>query len=407
MIHPDAASLRDAFPALRQAIKGRPPVYLDSACTTLRPEPVIEAMAGYMRSTSGCHGRAYHAFGREATRVHDEAREATRAFLNAAHADEVVFVRSCTEAINLVAECFPLAPGDAVLTTGIEHNSNLLPWQGLARRRGIRHLVFPVDPAAPFDLDAFRARLRDGVRLVSVLHVSNLCGIEFPVADICREAHRAGARVLVDGAQSVATHAIDVAALDADFFAFSFHKMFGPEGVGALYGRRELLARMPPWQVGGDTIDDATYEGCTFAPAPQRFEAGVANTAGVVGAAAAIAFLRGIGPGRLLSHAITLNQQATTALTRHSRVHVIGPPDATRRGAVLNFHVDGLDSRSLAGLLDERAAVMVRYGKHCVHAWFHASGVPDSLRASFSIYNTPADVDAFADTVGKVLSMIG
>jgi cysteine desulfurase/selenocysteine lyase len=407
MTDADIARIRADFPALHQPVKGRLPAYLDSACTTLRPEPVISAMADYMRRNSGCHGRAAHAFGREATRVVAEAREATRAFLGAAHADEVIFVRGCTEALNLVAECLPLGTGDTVLTTGIEHNSNLLPWQGLARRRGVRHVVLPLDPARGFDMEAFRARLREGVRLVSVVHVSNLCGIELPVAQICREAHRAGAWVLVDGAQSVATHAIDVVAMDADFFAFSFHKAFGPEGIGALYGRRELLARMPAWQVGGDTVEDVTYDTCTWAAVPQRFEAGVANTTGAVGAAAAIAWLRGIGQEHVLAHATALNERATAALSRFPRVHVIGPADARLRGAVLNFWVDGLDSRSLAGLLDERAGVMVRYGKHCVHAWYHASGTPDSVRASFTIYNTPADVDALTDTLGNVLSMIG
>lgn len=407
MIHPELARIRADFPALRPPAGARVPVYLDSACTTLRPEPVIEAMAAYMRSTSGCHGRANHAFGREATRAMTAAREATRALIGAAHPDEVIFVRSCTEAINLVAECLPLRAGDAVLTTGIEHNSNLLPWQGLARRRGVRHLVLPLEPAKGLDLVALRAQLQAGVRLVSVVHVSNLCGIELPIADICREAHRVGAWVLVDGAQSVATHPINVQAIDADFFAFSLHKVFGPEGMGVLYGKRDLLARMPAWQVGGDTVEDTTYDSCTWSGVPERFEAGVANTTGAVGAAAAIGWLRTIGPERILAHATALNRQATEALSRFARVQIIGPKDAGLRGPILNFHVQGLDSRSLAGLLDERAGVMVRYGKHCVHAWYNASGTPDSVRASFSIYNTPDDIEALTDTVANVLSMIG
>jgi cysteine desulfurase/selenocysteine lyase len=327
--------------------------------------------------------------------------------MGATGADEIIFVRNATEALNLVAECLPLKPGDAVLTTGMEHNSNLLPWQRLARTRKVRHVVHGLDPVRGFDSDAFLRDLTPDVRLVSVFHVSNLCGIELPVEWIAMEARKRGVMTLIDGAQAVTTHSLDVASWGVDFYAFSFHKMFGPTGIGALFGRRDVLKGMPPFRVGGDTVLDTTYERATWAPAPQRFEAGVADLDGEVGAAAAARFVRDIGPDRIRAHAVALNARATEGLIRHPRVRLVGPTDASARNGILNFHVDGLDSRSLAGLLDERANIMVRYGRHCVHSWYHATGTPETIRASFSITNTIEDADRLVRTVESVLSMIG
>ena len=405
MIHPDAARLRARFPALRQEIRGKAPIYMDSACTTLRPEPVIQAMADFQRRHASCHGRADHFFGRETSRRYQEAREAVGAFIGAERASEIIFVRNTTEAVNLVATCAPLAPDDTVLTTNIEHNSNLLPWQRLARTRGVHHRIHHIDVRRGFDLAAFR---RDvvGAKLVALLHVSNLCGVTLPLAEICAAAHRAGAWVLVDAAQSVATHRIDVRALGVDFLAFSFHKMFGPAGIGVLYGRQEMLSRLPPFHVGGDTVDDVRYREAAFSAPPERFEAGVANYEGAVGAAAAVRFVEEIGQQRLLDHVTALNRRATEGLTELGKIRLVGPADPALRGGILTFYVDGLSSVSLAKLLDTRENIMVRYGKHCVHAWFHEQGVPDTVRASLSIYNTEAEVDRLVRTVSAGVRML-
>lgn len=406
MMRLEVARVRGDFPALAREVRGRPPIFLDNACTTLRPRPVIEAVARFQESGAACHGRAYHRFGREATEALHNAREAVRRFLGADRVDEVVFVRNTTEALNLVARCLPLARGARVVTTGMEHNSNLLPWQTLARAGAIRHEVLRVDPATGLDLDALRDRLKEGAGLVSLFHVSNLCGIENPIPEVCREAHARGALVLVDGAQAVATRPVDVRDLGADLYAFSLHKMFGPTGIGVLWARREVLERMRPFLLGGDTVRDATYTGCVLEDAPARFEAGVANVEGAVGARAAIEYLEGVGLDAVREHVAHLNRLATEAVAGLPRVRLIGPEDPARRGAVLNLLVEGLDARGLARVLDETDNIMVRAGRHCVHAWYHAEGVPDSIRVSFALYNTESEVQALARALRRVLDMV-
>lgn len=402
----DVERVRGDFPALAREVRGRPPIFLDNACTTLRPRPVIEAVARHQESGAACHGRAYHRFGREATEALENAREAVRRFLRADRADEVVFVRNTTEALNLAARCLPLAPGARVVTTGMEHNSNLLPWQRLARAGAIRHEVLRVDPATGLDLDALRDRLKEGAGLVSLFHVSNLCGIENPIPEVCREAHARGALVLVDGAQAVATRPVDVRALGADLYAFSLHKMFGPTGIGVLWARREVLERMRPFLLGGDTVRDATYTECVLEDAPARFEAGVANVEGAVGARAAIEYVEGVGLDAVREHVARLNRLATEAFAGLPRVRLIGPEDPARRGAVLNVLVEGLEARGLARVLDETDNIMVRAGRHCVHAWYHAEGVSDSIRVSFALYNTDSEVQALARALRRVLDMV-
>jgi len=402
----DPARLRGDFPALRVEIGGRPPIYLDSACTTLRPEPVIRAMADFQRRAPACHGRSNHALGRETSRIYEGARDYIRRFLGAREAAEIIFVRNTTEALNLVAASLPLAAGDVVLTTSIEHNSNLLPWARRARRDGLRHRVHRVDLARGFDLAAFAADLSPAPRVVALPHVSNLCGLTLPVAEIAAAARAVGALVVVDGAQAVATHPVDVRALGVDFYALSFHKMFGPSGVGALYGRRESLESLSPFLVGGGTVDAATFTSADFEPLPMRLEAGICNYDGAVGAATAAAWLGRIGQRAAHEHAVALNRLATDRLRRLRRLHIIGPEDPAARGAVLSFYVDGVDSEAIARLLDTRENVMVRHGKLCVHAWFHDTGTPDAVRASFSVYNTAAEVERFARTVEGAVALV-
>ena len=364
-------------------------------------------MARFMGAGSGCPGRAGHRFSREATEVIEAARGEVARYLGAADPGEIVFTRNATEALNLVAACMGFRPGDGVVTTGLEHNSNLLPWQRLAAARDVRHTILPVDPARGLDLGELERALDQDVKLVSLFHVSNLCGIELPVSEIAEIVHAAGARLLVDGAQGALTHPLALSDTGVDLYACSFHKLFGPTGVGALRVAPDLMARWPAFHVGGDTVEDVRYREATYASGPRRFEAGVGNAIGAVGAAAAVRYASRLGPARIHAHVIELNRQASAALATFDRVHLIGPPEPERRNAILNFHVAGLDSRALAGLLDQRAGVMTRYGKHCVHAWYHASGTPDSLRVSFSAYNTPEEVTRFTDTLAAILSMIG
>lgn len=410
-LHPDVAKIREDFPQLSRLIDGKPPIYLDSACTTLRPEPVIRAIADFQRRGTACHGRADHHFGRDATEAMEEARRTVARFIGAGHSDEVVFVRNATEGLNLAASSLALSADDVVLTTDMEHNSNLLPWQRLARAGRIRHDLLPLDPeAGSLDLPALRARLAwhaGKVKLVSIFHISNLTGVELPMGEICQEAHAHDALVLVDAAQSVMTRQLRVQELGADLLVFSLHKMFGPSGVGVLWGRRELLRSMEPFLLGGETIEDVTYEGYELAPPPGRFEAGVANVDGAVGARAAVDYLTSIGAQKIHHHVVALNRLATNGLEQFSRVKILGPKDPDRRNSVLNFHVEGLDSRALAGLLDRRQNIMVRYGKQCVHAWFNGHGVPDSVRVSFAIYNTEQEVSLLLETLSNVLTMLG
>ncbi len=399
-------SIRGDFPALEQRLRGRPAVYLDSACTTLRAEPVIQAMVELQRGPLGCHGRSAHSFGRATSLAYEGAREVVRGFLGAREAREIVFVRNTTEAINLVAWSFPWRPGDAVLTTDLEHNSNLLPWQRLARQGRVVHRVLRVDPAAGLDLAALQRRLQ-GVRLLALPHVSNLFGIDFPLAEVVRLAHRAGAVVLVDGAQGVATHPVDVAALGVDFYAFSFHKIFGPGGGGALYGRAEQLETLRPFLAGGGTVESATYDDARFEPLPMRLEAGVGNYEAVAGGAAAIQYLQKLGQRRLHRHVVELNRIATQGLSRIDRVEILGPADPEKRGSILSFHVRGMQAEGLARMLDHSAGIMVRHGKLCVHAWFDAQRAPDAIRASFSAYTTPDEVQRFVRTVAGGVDMLG
>jgi cysteine desulfurase / selenocysteine lyase len=405
----DVARVRADLPVLSVPVKGHLPAYLDAACTTLTPEPVLRAVADHARNVPGCHGRANHRFGREATAAYGEAREAVRAFTGAARAEDVVFVRNATEAIHLVAAGLPWKAGDVVLTTGLEHNSNLLPWIRLARTRGVRHVVHAVDVARGFDVDAFRRDLEaagPALRLVAVPHVSNLCGIALPVGEMAGMARRRGAKMLVDGAQAVLAHAPDVAAAGIDFYAMSFHKALGPTGIGALAAGPGALDVLEPALLGGDTVEDVRYDGWVPAAAPARFEAGVGNYDGAAGAKAAAEYVLALGREAVRRHGIDLNRRATEALAPLKRFRLVGPADAEARGSILNFRIEGLDSRRLAGLLDEREGVMVRYGKHCVHAWYHAAGCPDTVRASFGPWNTADEVARFTAAVADVAAML-
>ena len=389
---------RGDFPVLERRIGGRPVVYLDNACVSLRPTVVVDAISRYYLEHPGCHGRTDHHFGRETTRAIDQARRRVQRYIGAGHPEEIVFLRNTTEGINLIANTFAWRSGDAVLCSDVEHNSNLLPWQGL-RHRGVEHRIFPTRPDTSFDMDAFREHLDGTVKLVSVLHSSNLSGVTFPIGDIIREAHRVGARVLVDAAQSMLHQDIDVVALDADFLVFSGHKVLGPSGTGVLYGKQDLLRSLPPFLRGGETVTDTTYHAATLADIPDRFEAGLQDDAGAIGLGAAVQYLMGVGKKAIRAETTALNEAATAGLSGLDGALVIGPPEATARGGILNFTLAGMNDGDLSRLLNENANIMVRQGKHCVHSWYNARSLPGSVRASFSFYNSQDEVDLLVRTL--------
>jgi cysteine desulfurase / selenocysteine lyase len=393
--------IRGEFPPLARKINGKTPIYLDNACMTLKPRAVLEAMQTYYEKHPSCHNRAQHAFGLETTKLVKEARLTIARHLGAKAPEEVVFTRNTTEAINLVARGLRLRHGDVVLTTDFEHNSNLLPWQFLARREGIVHQTIPIVPGSEaIDLEAYeKALATNPVKLVSVFHTSHVTGITLPIAEMARLAHRHGALILVDAAQALGHGPMNVAELDVDFLAVSFHKAFGPTGTGALYGKAQALGLLEPVYVGGETVLDTDYDSCVLAEVPERFEAGLQNYAGVLGAAAAMKYLGGLNPILVKRHILSLNETLTEELRDCARIRLLGPSRAEERGAIFNFVFEGMAAPELAVLLDQSHAIMARSGAHCCHAWFRKHGLPASLRLSFSIYNTIDEVR----TVGKAV----
>ncbi len=400
----DISAIRLDFPALSETHRGRPIVYLDNACMTLKPRQVVDALVAWYHTSPGCHGRSDHLFGQRTTRSFDDARSDLRKFIGARLDREVLFTRNATESINLVARGLGLKPGDVVLTSELEHNSNLVPWQVLAEQTGVKHQTVPVRPDTTFDLPAFVARLAGGdVRLVSILHTSNLTGVTFPVAEICEAAHRHGALVLVDAAQAPLTHALDVRALGVDFLALSVHKMLGPTGVGLLYVRDDHLERLRPLVTGGETVLDTTYTTRVMAPAPDRFEAGLQDYAGVVGAGAAARYVARLNPERIHEHVVRLNERVTEGLSKHRGVRILGPAAPGARGGIVNFVVAGLQASDLSRILNDAGGIMVRAGRHCVHSWYNSTLTPDSLRISLGPYTSDDDVDALLSHLDGVL----
>lgn len=401
----DFSTSRRDFPALAVKARGKPVVYFDNACMSLKPRQVVEAMERYYYEFPGCHGRVDHLFGRRTTEAFSEARRKFQRFVNARFAEQIVFTRNATEGINWAAQFLPLREGDTVLTSALEHNSNFLPWQRLARTKGIRHEFFELSEEGCWDEDAFRSALDrvEKLRLVSVVYTSNVTGVTLPIEEIVALAHERGAMVLVDAAQAAAHRAIDVQRLDADLLVLSAHKFFGPTGVGALYARRELLEKMTPPLTGGETVEDVTYVGHTLSGIPDRYEAGLQDYAGIIGAGAAIDYLSELDREAARDHEVQLNRSASEAVREMPGTRILGPEAAEERGSILNFVVEGIDPLEVANLLDETAGIMVRGGKHCCHAWYNQNGLRGSVRASFAFYNTADEVDRLVSTLRKVL----
>lgn len=426
-------ALRAEFPALARRRRGRPPVYLNNTCMTLRPRAVIDAVTRYYTDFPTCGGgrgeggrgqeRMHSWFGEELAVEEARAREALAALVGASRPDEVVWTRNATEAINLVAHGFPLEPGDVVLLSEREHNSNLVPWLEAERRLrerardpGLRLVeVFPLAPDGAFHLPSALGAVRRGVRVVSIAHASNLDGTVVPDADLRALAdavHAVGGVLLLDGAQSVPHRRVDVRALGVDFLAFSLHKMCGPSGMGALYGRYDLLDRLAPFVVGGDTVRDTWHDRALFKPPPSRFEAGLLDYAGIVGSAAAIEYVtRRVGLDAIAAHEAALNRRLTERLLalEDERLFLLGPRDPALRGGIVTLASPlGALVNAIERLGDEEHNVMVRRGMFCVNAYLHrrfdATGsAKNNLRASMYLYNTEEEVDLFADVVERVV----
>jgi len=382
--------------------------YFDNACQTLRPKQVLEAINQYYLKSSACSGRSMHSLAAEVTRECDQARTAVAKFLNAARKDEVVFTRNTTEGINLVANSIGLQKGDVVLITDKEHNSNLIPWQTMAKRQGIVVKIVPSREDNTFDMDAFAKMLaqQGQVKLVSFGWTSNLDGVTIPAAEVIKKAHQNGSLVLLDAAQTAPHHKMNVKALDVDFVAFSGHKMLGPSGMGVLYGKYQLLEKIDPFLVGGDTVLSSTYESCEFLPPPEKFEAGLQDYAGIMGMGAAVKYLMDVGFDAIEKQELLLNEAITAELKDFSRLKLLGPADPRLRGGIFSFTIEGVDVHRIALMLDQMATIMVRSGQHCVHSWFNARQIKGSVRASLYFYNTLEEAALFTSSlkkIGKVL----
>lgn len=399
----DIDAIRRDFPTLRREVHGHPLVYLDNAATSQRPVQVIAAETRFYRDHNANIHRGVHQLSMEATELYEAVREQVRAFIGAPSASEIIFTRGTTEAINLVAQSYGrafLQPGDEVVITEIEHHSNIVPWQMLRDERGIVLRYIPMLDDGSLDMAAARQVIGPRTRLLAVTHTSNALGTIVPVRALADLAHQHGAVVLVDGAQGVPHTAIDVAALGADFLAFSAHKLLGPTGVGVLWGRRDLLDAMPPWQGGGDMILTVSLERSTWNEVPHKFEAGTPNIAGVIGFGAAIEYLQQLGMEAVRAHERALTAYALDRLVDVPGLTLYGPLDPDHRAGVVSFGIDGIHPHDIGQVLDSRG-VAIRAGHHCAQPVMQRLGISATARASFYIYNTIEEVDALVAAVGE------
>lgn len=393
------------FPILARQVRGKRLVYLDNGATTQKPESVIQAELDFYRQSNANIHRGVHWLSQHATDLYEAGRERVRSLLNAARTEEIVFTRGTTEAINLVAQSWGRAQikaGDEIVISGMEHHSNIVPWQQLCEQTGAVLRVIPVTDSGALCMDEYQALLGSHTRLVAVTHVSNALGTVNPVAEITRLAHVVGAKVLVDGAQAVAHQPVDLQELDCDFYAFSGHKLYGPTGIGALYVRYDMLKAMPPWQGGGDMIRTVSFERTTYADVPQRFEAGTPNIAGVIGMAAAIEYVQAIGLERIAVHEQALLDYGTQALQDFPGLCIIGT--AAPKAGILSFVVDGIHPHDLGTILDTEG-VAIRAGHHCAMPLMTRLGIPGTARASLALYNNEADIDALMGALHKAQTM--
>jgi cysteine desulfurase/selenocysteine lyase len=398
----DLEAIRRDFPILSRQVRGRRLVYLDNAATSQKPRPVIEAISRYYESGNANIHRGVHFLSEHATAEHERAREAMRGFLHAADAREIIFLRGTTEAINLVAQTYGrrhVGAGDEVLITGMEHHSNIVPWQLLCEEKGAKLRVAPINDCGELLLDEFQKLLGPRTKIVALAHVSNALGTVNPVREIVDMAHQHGIPVLVDGAQAVPHMPVDVQALDVDFYALSSHKMFGPTGIGVLYGKTQLLDAMPPYQGGGDMISSVTFEKTTYNKLPFKFEAGTPNVAGAIGLGTAIEYLNQIGMEKIRDYEHELLAYATQTLSAIPGVRLVG--QAKERAGVVSFVLAGVHPHDIGTVLDQQG-IAIRTGHHCAQPVMLRFAVPATARASFAFYNTWEEVDELAKGIVRV-----
>lgn len=404
-LRPDV--LKADFPVLQQVINDKPLVYFDNAATTQKPRVVIERMRAYYELENANVHRGVHALSQRATDAYENARETVRAFIDAAHSKEIIFVRGATEAINLVARSFGqkyLKKGDEILISAMEHHSNIVPWQMICEEKGARLRVIPMSRSGELNMKAYSRLLGPKTRLVAVTHVSNALGTVNPVPEIVEMAHRKGIPVLVDGAQSVPHMPVDVRELGCDFFVFSGHKMYGPTGIGVLYGRAELLEEMPPYQGGGDMIRSVTFDKTTFNGLPYRFEAGTPNIAGAVGLAAAVEYLNSIGMDQVAAHEKALLDYATSSILKLEGLTIFG--NARRKAGVISFLFNDVHPHDIGTILDQEG-VAIRTGHHCAQPVMDFFSISATARASFGLYNTTQEIDRFINAMKKIKEVFG
>ena len=398
------ARVREDFPIFGSDVDGRPLVYLDNAATTQKPQSVIDAISTFYATANSNVGRGVYPLSMRAGEIYERARAKVQAFINAAHAHEIVFTKNTTEAVNLVAASYghgALGPDDEILITGMEHHSNLLPWRMLCDRSGAMLRVVPTDADGAIDLADLESMLSERTRLVAVAHISNVLGTLNPVEEIIAASHRQGIPVLVDGAQAVARRRIDVQELDADFYCFSAHKMYGPMGVGVLYGKAELLERLDPYQTGGGTAKGVSYTGeIDFMPVPFRLEAGTPNVAGAVGLAAAIDYLLGIGYDAIGAHDTELLQRTLTAIAKHDGARALGDVSVLD-GGIVSFVVGELHPYDVGNHLSA-FGIAVRTGVHCAIPFVDSLDIVGTVRLSIGVYNTEEEIDLVAEALATV-----
>ncbi len=403
----DVAAIRRDFPILHQSVNGKPLVYLDNAASSQRPKSVIDAISRYYEHDHANVHRGVHTLSQRATDAYEGARETIRRFINARDTKEIVYVRGTTEAVNLVAQSFlrpGFQPGDEILISALEHHANIVPWQMLREQVGAVLKVIPIDERGVVDFDEFEKLIGPRTRLLALAHVSNALGTIVPVEKFIKVAKQHGVPVLLDGAQAIPHTAVDVQALGCDFYCFSSHKMLGPTGMGVLYGKRELLEKMPPWQGGGDMILSVSFEKTTFNQLPWKFEAGTPHIAGAIGLATAIDYLEKIGMDRIAAYEHELLEYATERLSRLPGLHIVGT--APEKAAVVSFTLDGIHPHDIGTILDTEG-VAIRTGHHCAMPVMDFFKIPATARASMSFYNTREEIDRLVAALEHTRKVLG
>ncbi|HLG23310.1 MAG TPA: cysteine desulfurase [Candidatus Nanoarchaeia archaeon] len=396
----NAEKTRKDFPIL-----GKPIIYFDNACMSLKPVQVIDKINEYYNEYSACAGRSAHRFASRVEEEVDKSRNEVRKFINANKVEEIIFTRNTTEGINLVANSIGLKDGDEVIISDKEHNSNLIPWLKM-RKKGIKLSIVNTKQDNTFDSEDFKSKISDKTKLVSVVFTSNIDGVTNPIKEISKIAHKNNALVLVDGAQAVPGSEVNVKELDVDFLSFSGHKMLGPTGTGVLYGKKDILEGMEQFIVGGETVLDSTHESYKIEELPMRFEAGLQDYSGIIGLGEACRYLTKIGLSNVKDHEVRLNKLVSDSLLKEPKISILGPKEAEKRNGVFSFNIKGMSPHDVSKILDSSKSIMTRSGMHCVHSWFNKRKLNGSVRASMYLYNTEEEANVFVDEVKKIIKIM-